>query len=114
MRELAPAERGVLRLIIDQLPDPQRSQLLRQLEHTVVRGGPVTMLELGVAAELVPMDQLSDPLPVRVLHQNPAGDMLGEVLVWTTDGYLSHLEYAWVTDEPPSEIPPPMEFRITP
>ena len=35
----------------------------------------------------------------------PTGDPLGTLLVWVTDGYLSGLEYGWVTDEPPAQLP---------
>ena len=27
------------------------------------------------------------------------------MLLWVDDGYISALEYAWVTDDPPAELP---------
>lgn len=30
---------------------------------------------------------------------------MGEVLVWVGGGYLSAIEYAWVTDKTPDRLP---------
>jgi hypothetical protein len=37
--------------------------------------------------------------------RDDAGEYVGEVIVWATDGYLSAIEYAWVTDDPPTSLP---------
>jgi hypothetical protein len=36
----------------------------------------------------------------------------GEILLWITEGHLSALEYAWVTDDPPTRWPRPDEMEI--
>jgi hypothetical protein len=41
----------------------------------------------------------------RAEVRGPAGEYLGEVLVWIGGGYLSAIEYAWVTDETPDRLP---------
>jgi hypothetical protein len=33
------------------------------------------------------------------------GNPIGGMMLWITNGRLSALEYWWVTDEPPSELP---------
>jgi hypothetical protein len=33
------------------------------------------------------------------------GVAFGELLIWVKDGYLSSLEYAWWSDEPPARLP---------
>jgi hypothetical protein len=53
-------------------------------------------------------------VPVRAIVVGPGQDPTGEVLVWVTDGYLSTLEYAWYTDEPPQYLPLPADIRIEP
>jgi hypothetical protein len=113
MRDLTAEEHGLLRLVIEELAEPYREQLLRQLEHTVVRGGPVTMLDLGVAAEVARCG-VASPLPVGALHEDHSGTPLGLITVWLTNGYLSGLEYGWVSDEPPSTLPPAAAIRIVP
>jgi hypothetical protein len=40
------------------------------------------------------------------------GNYLGEVLVWVEGGYLSALEYAWVTDEPPARLPDIADMKL--
>jgi hypothetical protein len=40
------------------------------------------------------------------------GNYLGEVLVWVEGGYLSALEYAWVTDEPPARLPVVADMKL--
>jgi hypothetical protein len=111
-RPLTSSERSVLRLIIEHTDVALREILLTQLEHAVVRGGPITMLELAVVGEMAPVHLDKDLLPVRAVHESDSGEPLGELLVWTTNGYLSHLEYGWLTDEPPDEIPPARSIHI--
>lgn len=51
------------------------------------------------------------PFPVRAFV--PSRDAYrGEILIWITDGHLSALEYAWVTDEPPTRWPRPDEIEV--
>jgi hypothetical protein len=69
------------------------------------------MLELSVPDD-APSVSLSDgPLPVRAIATDETGGPIGEVLVWISAGYLSALEYAWYTDDPPSDFPCPSVLR---
>lgn len=45
------------------------------------------------------------PVPLTALVEAADGSIVGELLVWTTAGYLSDIEYAWFTDEPPEALP---------
>jgi hypothetical protein len=45
--------------------------------------------------------------------EEPNGEPLGEIVVWVTAGYLSDLEFAWVTDDIPAAIPSPERIRVT-
>ncbi|MER5635938.1 hypothetical protein ABT095_03150 [Kitasatospora sp. NPDC002227] len=51
-------------------------------------------------------------LPVGALVYDGSGEYIGELLVWAEGGtVLSALEYAWVTDEMPSSLPPVDQIR---
>ncbi len=41
------------------------------------------------------------------------GELVGFLIVWVEDGYLSAFEYPWVTDEPPGTWPDPTQVRLT-
>ena len=36
----------------------------------------------------------------------------GEVIIWITDGHVSGLEYAWVSDNPPTRWPRADEMEV--
>jgi hypothetical protein len=85
--------------------------LLDQLSETRVLRGPVTFLELSVPPS-APRSTVPDgPLPGRVFVVDGTGQPSGEIIVWIEHGYLSALEYAWYTDEPPEEWPSPGDLR---
>lgn len=45
------------------------------------------------------------PVPGQVWSIGPSGKVLGTVLLWVKDGYLSAIEYGWVTDAAPTTLP---------
>jgi len=70
------------------------------------------MLELSVPAGALRVSLPDGPLPARALATDEGDELIGEVLVWIYVGYLSALEYAWYTDDPPSDLPCPRQFRV--
>lgn len=52
------------------------------------------------------------PIPVRAVVLGVSGDPEGEILIWTEDGYLSALEYAWYGDEMPRVLPATSQIEI--
>jgi hypothetical protein len=78
---------------------------MEQLARAKVREGIPTFLHLSVDAAMpnAPIDD--GPLPVRAPVYGPGDQLYGEVLVWVSNGYLSGLEYAWVTDDAPASMP---------
>jgi hypothetical protein len=38
---------------------------------------------------------------------------VGEIMLWLTEGKLSGVEYSWVTDEPPSALPDPVNIHLS-
>jgi hypothetical protein len=98
--EVALLERILAAASVDVFPE-----LSRQVPYTTVRGGIPTLLDLAVDPS-APVAQVDNgPLPIRALVVGPHEEPRGEVLVWISDGYLSGLEYAWVTDDVPTGMP---------
>lgn len=91
------------------------AQLERQLGLARVVGGLPTFLDIAVGRPLVDGAAVNDgPLPVRSVVSTEAGEVVGEILVWVTHGYLSGLEYAWYADETPVEMPAPERVKSSP
>lgn len=112
---MSAAERAVLEFML--APDfPGAAQLRAQIPHTQVvavwsRGLP--SVDLDVSDVDVDRATVADgEIPAGSEVRDPSGEYLGEILVWVEDGYLSALEYAWVTDEPPRRLPTPADMRI--
>jgi hypothetical protein len=108
-RTLTEPERALVSAIIAQLPSEVARPLADQLDTVGVATAQAgTVLDLDVP-ESAPVATVADgPLPVRALVANDAG----EIIVWVTNGRLSGLEFAWVTDEPPPGWPSPDELTF--
>lgn len=106
------AARNVLHRVLADATFPGAEELRSQIAGLSVTDGPVTMLDLAVTGTRSPRPD--GPVPVRAIVVGPGQDSTGEVLVWVTGGYLSTLEYAWYTDEPPQHLPLPGDIRIEP
>ena len=115
-RPLSEAERDVL-LHIFSTPFSGASELRRQVA-TAMAGetwGPAGSPSFEI---VVPPDSPRATLPdgpISAAAQviDAQGAYLGELLVWVSDGRVSALEYAWVTDEPPVRLPPTSEIRVS-
>lgn len=59
-----------------------------------------------------PSAQRAGRLPVHAEVMNEAGQYVGELLVWLHEGVLAALEYAWVTDDMPTALPPVESIRL--
>jgi hypothetical protein len=51
--------------------------------------------------------------PITADVYNSDQEYTGEFLLWLIDGYLSSVEYAWVTDEPPADLPDPGSIQVS-
>jgi hypothetical protein len=106
-RELTPAEREVLEFMVS--ADFAGADRLRaQIPHCRVvavwaEGQP--SVDLAVSRTVAPAQLPDGELPSGSEVRTSAGEYLGEVLVWVGGGYLSAIEYAWVTDEAPDRLP---------
>ena len=111
-RDLSLGERGLLDRLLQHGDFTGAEQLAEQVAEARVTGGLPTLLDLEVARTAPRADVPDGPAPLRAYVETPAGNVEGEILVWVTDGYLSGLEFAWYTDAPPPEMPPPERVRV--
>lgn len=51
--------------------------------------------------------------PITALAFDSSQEYTGEFILWLADGYLSGLEYAWITDEVPKDLPDPSGIQIS-
>lgn len=66
-----------------------------------------------VVSDSAPRAPLADgPLPITADVVDAHEQYVGELLLWIEDGRLSALEFAWVTDEPPTTLPPLSSIRV--
>jgi hypothetical protein len=105
VEQVAVVRAALRRLIEDQAFDG-REELLAQVPFVRVVDGPITDLALEVDPATVPPSSfLSGPVPGCAWVRDANGETIGTLLVWVDRGYLSALEYGWVTDQPPTELP---------
>lgn len=111
-RPLEEAERELLLTVLNLAEFEGQGELLDQVLHAVVTGGAAFHLDLAVPAKIRRSRTSDGPVPVRAAVADPDGTPLGEVLLWVTHGYLSGLEYAWYSADPPDEFPPASSLEI--
>jgi hypothetical protein len=105
--------RELIRKVLSEADFPGSDELRQQASGVSVAGGPVTMLDLQVTRP-APASAFTDgPIPLSVMVVDSDGAALGELLVWVHDGYLSGLEFAWWSDEPPAQLPPLKRLQVT-
>jgi hypothetical protein len=91
---------------------PGQLELLVQLGTLRVVGGPATFNELEVAGGTRPAPLPDGPVPGTAWVEDPDGRPVGTLVAWISSGYLSALEYAWVTDDPPTALPRVERIRV--
>ncbi|MET7787263.1 hypothetical protein ABZS93_11635 [Streptomyces sp900116325] len=106
-RPLSPRERAVVELILAN-EFSGAAELQAQVDFVQV------VAKWGVDSASVDLLMLegaprspggSGVIPVDATVVDESGSLFGEILLWTSDGYLSAIEYAWYGDEPPSALP---------
>jgi hypothetical protein len=97
--------RELLHALLRQADFPGGDELLGQVASVEIVGGPLTMLDLRVDERTAPSALSDGPVPLSLVVSGPDGSTIGELLIWVGNGYLSALEFAWWTDEPPGRLP---------
>ncbi len=106
-RSLSSNELELLRVIVDALDGSTSSVLHAQIDSASVTGGRSTFLDLAVDSRTARSTLEDGCLPVRAIAPS------GEVLVWIASGALSGLEFAWTSDDPPTQMPPADSVTVT-
>jgi hypothetical protein len=106
--ELTQQARSIVRELLNQGDFAGRDALLAQVDGIEYVGGPVTMMDLRVSRTHPPSTGVPSPVPNGPNVVDDEGEVIGMLLLWLDDhGYIDCLEYGWVTDEMPTELPRP-------
>ncbi|KOU48227.1 hypothetical protein [Streptomyces sp. WM6378] len=115
-RPLSVSERAVLEHILS-ADFSGASELRGQLDRTevVALWGPGSAsVDLLVREPVQHAVMASELVPVDAHVHDQSGEYLGELLVWADKGAtLAALEFAWVTNEMPSSLPPVDQVLVT-
>jgi hypothetical protein len=104
--------RDLLEKVLRQADFPGSGELLQQASSVSVIGGPITMLDLRPSDASAASAFADGPVPLSMLVSDSAGNLIGELLIWVEQGYLSGLEFAWWTDDAPDEVPTADHVRV--
>jgi hypothetical protein len=110
-RRIAPEEAELIRAVASAADAAVGRALTDGLDSVLVRNSSAWILDVRQRNSAKAADLPDGPLPVRAFVPSTAA-YRGEVLVWTSNGRLGGLEFAWVTDEPPTRWPRPDELEI--
>jgi hypothetical protein len=104
--------RQLLQRVLESASFPGSEDLRAQIPFVEVIDGPITVVDFTVRAGPKSAAR-NGPIPIRAIVTSSTGEPVGELLIWVTDGYLSGLEFAWVTDQPPESLPSIDHVQIT-
>ena len=107
-RAMSPEEAALIRTIVA-AAGGKALVLPERLTDARVRPATTWILDI-LSASPFAADLPNGPLTVRAYVPDETGED-GEVIVWITEGRLSGLEYAWVTDRRPVRWPVPHEIH---
>lgn len=105
-------ESDAVRAVVSAAGD-RKGDLLSELDGALVSNSAAWILDIKVSGSSAGVDLPDGPFPARAFVPSIAAYQ-GEVIVWITKGHLSGLEYAWVSDEPPTRWPQPDEMEVVP
>jgi hypothetical protein len=109
-RPMSPDEADVIREILSRT-DGHGEPLIADLDGALVANETTWILEVTVSNNDEGADLPNGPFPAHASVPNSA-EYQGEVIIWITDGHISGLEYAWVSDDPPTRWPRTDEIEV--
>jgi hypothetical protein len=110
-RPMSPEEAGVIRSILLQADIRRSGPLIADLDGALVANETAWILDVKVSNHGESAELPNGPFPAQAFVPNSA-EFQGEVIIWLTDGHISGLEYAWVSDDPPTRWPRADEMEI--
>jgi hypothetical protein len=110
-RTILSDEAAVIRSILTRADALDVEPLIADLDGALVANETMWILDVKVSNDGVGVDLLDGPFPARAFVPSSA-EYRGEVIIWITDGHISGLEYAWVSDDPPTRWPREDEMEV--
>ncbi|WP_405495460.1 hypothetical protein [Nocardia sp. NBC_00511] len=112
-REIGEPERRLAAAIIESSGVTGWENLVEDLQGALVRNEADWVLDLRPQCSNAGADVPDGPLSVAAYVPNLEA-FEGEILIWIDAGHVSGIEYAWVTDEPPTLWPDSELIQIIP
>jgi hypothetical protein len=112
-RPMLPEEAAVIRSILSQADIRGSGELIADLDGALVANETTWILDVKVSNNDEGADLPNGAFPTHAFVPNRA-EYQGEVIIWITDGHVSGLEYAWVSDVPPTRWPQADEMEVVP
>lgn len=69
-------------------------------------------VDIEVRPGPAPAGGVTDGILANGAVTDPAGRPIGEIILWAEAGRLSGVEYAWYTDERPTQLPEPDQIDL--
>ncbi|WP_454789956.1 hypothetical protein [Mycolicibacterium lutetiense] len=110
-RAISPAEAAVVVAILSGSNVAEATTMAVNINCAQVSVETGWILDIINRHNDISIDIPDGPFPGRAFVPNSV-DYRGEVILWMKDGKISGLEYAWITDEPPTRWPHPDEMQI--
>ena len=110
---LTDEERTLILAIVSTTGHYDAIALQAELAQALISRSSTWVCDVQVPDSTPVFDCPDGPLPARVFVYDGI-DFTGEIIIWITSRHLSGLEYAWVTDQPPTRWPRPDELEVHP
>lgn len=112
-RPMSLEEAGVIQAIVSAADFRRGDTLIEDLNGALVSNSTPWILDVKTSVTGEGSGLPDGPFPARAFVPNNAA-YEGEIIIWLTKGHVSGLEYAWITEEPPTGWPRPDEMEIVP
>jgi len=112
-RLIAPEEGSVITTIISASGVSSGQALIDELDGATVARSAQWILDIQPPVGTPGTNLPDGPFPANAFVPNSA-DYQGEIIIWIKDGHLDGLEFAWVSDEPPTRWPLPGQMEVVP
>lgn len=90
-----------------------RRRAVGRLDGATVTHSAQWIIDIKPAVGRRGADLPNGPFPANAYVPSSA-DYQGEIIIWIKDGHLDGLEFAWVSDQPPTRWPLPGEMEVVP
>lgn len=110
-RSISPEVAAMITSIIAESRLPGADNLLADLPEALMSPQTAWIWGIKSPASSAATEFADGPFPARAFVPSSA-EYQGEVIIWISEGRVSGIEYAWVTDTMPTRWPRPDETEI--